>query len=361
MTGQRILIVDDEESVLTVLRDSLGKRSDFRQITTATDGSSALEYLRKDSFDLVITDYRMAGMNGLELLEAVRSIQPKARVILMTAYGSDELEAEAHRRQAYRYLAKPLEIGTFRRVVEEALADIAISRPGILILSDARYREVLHLLESLRGSIGARCVFLADAAGHVIASAGDVEGLSLEQIASLMGGGIATISECGRSCGDEAVSVNLAYHKGENYCLYATNVGERLLMIMVIRNAAYASRIGSVWYYAQQAADAMGHTLGEGDFASPQPDAAPASEGELERQLDGLFPSGEEPEPAEIEAGSMPAEMASAAASHLMTFEDAVRAGILPSRGSSSRAEPSGGGPAEGKADQKQAASGAGR
>jgi CheY-like chemotaxis protein len=317
--------------------------------------------LRKESFDLVITDYRMAGMNGLELLEAVRSIQPKARVILMTAYGSDELEAESHRRQAYRYLAKPLEIGTFRRVVEEALADIAISRPGILILSDDRYREALRLLDSLRGSIGARCVFLADAAGHVIAHAGDIEGLSLEQIASLMGGGIATISECGRSCGDDAVSVNLAYHKGENYCLYATNVGERLLMVMVIRNATYASRIGSVWYYAQQAVDTMGHTLGEGDFATPQPDAAPASEGELERQLEGLFPSGDEPPNVEVEAGPIPDGMAAAAASPLMTFEDAVRAGILPSRGSSSRAASRSGGQAQGAADQTQAAKGAGR
>jgi CheY-like chemotaxis protein len=320
--AKRILIVDDEVSILRVLSDSLGSRGGVDEIVTATDGPSALAHLGRSPFDLVITDYRMTGMNGLELIDAIRSIQPRARVILMTAFGNDELQEEARRRQAYRYLVKPLTVNTFRQVVEEALADMAISRPGILILSDERYREALGLLESLKGSVGARCVFLADAAGHVIAHTGEIDGLSLEQIASLLGGGIATIGACGQSCGDEGESLNLAYHEGANHCLYATNVGERLLLITVIRNTPYASRIGSVWYYAQRAAASMRRTLGDGDFASPPPELAAAHEGELDRELDSLFPSTEEPPRPETAPEAAPA-------APLMTYDQALQAGLL--------------------------------
>lgn len=294
MANPRILIVDDEVSLLTVLSDSLkGMKTEY-EIVTAADGLSALEHLEKGPFDLVVTDYKMAGMDGLELLESIRSIRPKTRVVFMTAYGSDELQAETRRLQAYRYLAKPMRINTFRQVVEDALGDMAISRPGILILSDERYREVIQQLEVLQDDVGTRSIFLADIGGNVIAHIGDEDGYSIEQIASLLGGGMATLIESGRVFDDDNESINLAYREGPKNCLYAISIGEQLLLILILDNGPYASRIGSVWFYAQRAAQKMRQTLGDADYASPQHIFDEVTGEDLQKELDGLFASGQD-------------------------------------------------------------------
>jgi CheY-like chemotaxis protein len=121
MAYKRILIIDDEEPVLTILKHSLKKLGPDYEVLTADNGFAALDKLQTQQFDLVVTDYNMEQINGLELIEAINHLQPAARVIMITAYGSDALEAEARRLQVYRYLTKPLEINDFRRVVREAL------------------------------------------------------------------------------------------------------------------------------------------------------------------------------------------------------------------------------------------------
>lgn len=297
MNDKWVLIVDDEEAILSVMQHSLKKLGADCHVVTAADGYVALERLQQQPFDLVVTDYRMAGMNGLELLEAIRTLQPNARVILMTAYGNSTLEAEAKRLEAYRYLTKPLELDNFRQIIREALEDMAVSRPGILILSDERYRQVNGLLDQLQCDIGARCIFLTDADGHFFARIGDLGDLPLEQIASLVGGSVATLLEAGRIIDGEADTTNLAYREGVHDNLYVVNVGRQLLLIILIERGAYSSRLGSVWYYAQQASQALREKLGEAEYASPREvfveDLGKAMDGELDR----LFETPKESDP----------------------------------------------------------------
>jgi CheY-like chemotaxis protein len=333
MGNQRILIVDDEESVLTVLKDGLRMIEDY-EVATATDGASALEMLRQTPYDLIVTDYRMAGMDGLELLETVKAIQPSTKVILMTAYGTDEVEAEAIRLQAFQYLTKPVHINTFQKVIEAALGNIAISRPGIIILSDDSYRQVVHLLKALKDDVSARCTFLADSDGHVIAHIGATGDLPLEQLASLLGGGIATLIESGRMFDDDEDSINLAYREGKGDCLYALNVGDRLLLILVIHNSPYATRIGSVWYYAQQTAAKIRQLVGDANIGNPSLVFGEASEEELQNELDNLFPAEQasdavqnEERAASADEGHPAGEQADKTST--MTFDEAVKAGLI--------------------------------
>jgi CheY-like chemotaxis protein len=348
MSNPRILIVDDEEALLKVLSDSLkGMKTEY-ELVTATDGLGALEHLKKDPFDLVVTDYRMAGMDGLELLESIRSIRPKTRVVMMTAYGTDELQAETRRLQAYRFLTKPMQINTFRQVVEDALSDIAISRPGILILSDERYREVIQQLEVLQGDIGTRSIFLADIDGHVIAHIGDEDGHAIEQISSLLGAGMATLIESGRVFDKDNESINLAYREGPKDCLYAINIGEQLLLILILDNGPYASRIGSVWFYAQRAAQTLRQTLGDADYASTQHIFDETTGENLQKELDGLFDPGQDvdantsmDDPLEDgaeENNSKPdaldidedGDEDSEEKTSVITFDEAMQTGIIP-------------------------------
>ena len=334
MGNQRILIVDDEEAILTVLSNSLKKRNADCEIVTATNGSTALDQISRKPFDLVITDYKMNGMDGLELMEAISSIHPETRVILISAYGSDNIEAEARRLQAYKFLAKPLEINDFRQVVEEALGDIAISRPGILILSDERYRQAIHLLGELRGDVGALCILLATGDGHIIAREGNPSDHPLEQISSLLGGGIATLLEAGRLLDKDTESINLVYREGKRECMYAINIGEQLLLILILHNGPYTSRIGSVWYYAQQAAIELQRTLGEAEFASPTQIFDEKLVDNLDKEIDHLFLEQQlsNGNPGEDSAATLGRDSniePSEAMPSVMTYSEAVESGLI--------------------------------
>lgn len=264
-----ILIVDDDAAVLSVLRNSLKKFGREYQILTATDGFAALEILQQKPIDIVVTDYQMAGMNGLELLEAIRAIQPETRVIMITAYGTDEIEAQARRLKAYQYLTKPLEVDSFRQLIREALADVAISRPGILILSEKRYQTVTDMLEQLQADVGAQCIMLSDAAGHILARTGDTERLRLSEIVPLLSGVVSSLLEVGRSLADNSQeAINLVYREGAHENLFVVNVGQDILLVVAIERGQYNSRLGSVWYYARQSALSLRKIVGDADAAT---------------------------------------------------------------------------------------------
>lgn len=116
-----ILVVDDDERVLFVLRDILAGLGSQYEVVTAQSGYEALDKARKKPFDLLITDLKMPGMDGVELTEAVRALSPSTVVIWITAYGSQETNAEAQRLGVYRCLDKPLEVAEIRRTALDAL------------------------------------------------------------------------------------------------------------------------------------------------------------------------------------------------------------------------------------------------
>lgn len=314
MNTKQILIVDDEEPVLFVLKNSLRKLGSDFQVTTAIDGQSALVLLKQQPFDLVITDYRMSGMNGLELMEAVKNLRPNTRVILITAYGNDALEAEARRLQAYQYLTKPLNISTFRDVVKEAFAgEVAVSRPGILILSDKRYQQIMSSLQELQVEVGARCNILTNAHGQIIARVGDMADLHLEEISSLLCGGMATLQAAGHALDGDENAINLSYREGKRDILYSINIGQDLLLVIIIENGPYSSRLGSVWYHARQTAVNLRQMLGEANYdAAPQifnDDVNDAFDSELDKLFgtdDDLF--GEDSDPVDTEMNNPKSE-----------------------------------------------------
>jgi diguanylate cyclase (GGDEF)-like protein len=105
--GIRILIVDDEASVRNVLSQVL--EDDGFETTEAANGEEALEFLKKESFSLVITDIMMPGMTGIELLVKIKQLYPDTQVIIITSYASLDTALTALRHGAYDYLFKPFE------------------------------------------------------------------------------------------------------------------------------------------------------------------------------------------------------------------------------------------------------------
>ncbi len=115
---EKILVVDDEVLVRDFLQEALTRRS--FQVIVAEDGKKAKEILKEQTFDLVLTDLKMPGITGLELLRFIKSHQPDTQVIMMTAYGTIENAVEAMRLGAFDYVTKPFTSGELEMVIDKA-------------------------------------------------------------------------------------------------------------------------------------------------------------------------------------------------------------------------------------------------
>ncbi|MEZ4527083.1 MAG: sigma-54 dependent transcriptional regulator [Desulfobacterales bacterium] len=104
---ENILIVDDEKNYTLILSAVLEEEG-FGTLT-ANSGPDALEILRNSDVDLVLTDMKMPGMDGIELLESIKENDPELPVIMMTAYGTVEKAVDAMQKGAYNYILKPFE------------------------------------------------------------------------------------------------------------------------------------------------------------------------------------------------------------------------------------------------------------
>lgn len=115
-----ILLVDDDPGVLDTLRDILTRFG--YSVIAETDAASALAKLRSGAkFDLVISDYRMPVMDGLDFLAFLRQIDTAVPVIMLTAYGDVESYLKALSLGAYEYIAKPVRSKELGRIVQAAL------------------------------------------------------------------------------------------------------------------------------------------------------------------------------------------------------------------------------------------------
>ncbi len=124
--GSRILYVDDEVNHAQAAADAL-RVVDF-QVDLATSGRDALEMLRRQPYELVITDLVLGDMDGMQLLRAARAAQPFTGVIVITGHGTVESAVEAMRHGADDYILKPIDIKTLRVRVEKALTGAALRR-----------------------------------------------------------------------------------------------------------------------------------------------------------------------------------------------------------------------------------------
>ncbi len=119
MIGKRILVVDDEENLRRVTQLKLQQAG--YEALTASDASQALDVLSKHPQDLVLTDLKMPGMSGIDLLRKVKEEYPEIIVVVVTAYGTIESAVEAMRLGAYDYIIKPVNSDALKLIVSRAL------------------------------------------------------------------------------------------------------------------------------------------------------------------------------------------------------------------------------------------------
>lgn len=115
----KIMVIDDEPSVLESFKMIL-KIKDY-DVTAFPDGPSALAQLQKDKFDLAFIDYKLPGMDGLEVLKKIKEIDSNMEVIIVTAYATESSHANAITLGALEYLRKPFLMEEIYELVERGL------------------------------------------------------------------------------------------------------------------------------------------------------------------------------------------------------------------------------------------------
>ena len=125
-TPNTVLVVDDDEANRITLERILA-REGYR-VVHADSGRAAMERLRDERVDLVLTDLKMPGMSGIDLLKAARKVDPEVEVVVMTAYGTVETAVEAMKEGAYDFVAKPLKrielVSTLEKALEKRMLQV---------------------------------------------------------------------------------------------------------------------------------------------------------------------------------------------------------------------------------------------
>jgi DNA-binding NtrC family response regulator len=162
-----VLLIDDDAVLLKALVEALKRGHRNIQIETATTAEQGLRLLGRQTFDAVISDFRMPGLNGMDLLKECAVACPDTPVVLITGYGSSALEQDALRHGAYAVLEKPVDPDVLYSVVTRAILRAEMlkrSLPSVTTPPEIHLRE----LTSKRNQFSARIRDISDRLEHTL-------------------------------------------------------------------------------------------------------------------------------------------------------------------------------------------------
>ncbi len=124
---EKILIVDDEPDMLKLVNKIIKEKTQFETVST-NNPVEALDLVKKGGFDLVITDLKMPGLDGIELLEAIREFDENMPVIFITAYGTAQSAIEAIQKGGFDFITKPFRKEQILFTINKAMKMVRLER-----------------------------------------------------------------------------------------------------------------------------------------------------------------------------------------------------------------------------------------
>jgi two-component system response regulator PilR (NtrC family) len=149
MSEPRVLVVDDEKSMRDLLAITLQKAG--YEVTLAEGGAAAMEAIRRDPFDAIITDLRMPKVDGLQVLRCAKDLSPDTAVIMVTAMASTETAVEAMKLGAYDYITKPFKLDEVNLIIKNALERKQLRAENQYL---RKQLETQHRFENIIGKSG---------------------------------------------------------------------------------------------------------------------------------------------------------------------------------------------------------------
>ena len=138
MSKEKILIVDDEKSIREFLEIMLKKEG--YNVGSAVNAEEALKLFHNSNYELVISDIKMSGMDGVELLKKIKEINPETIVLMITAYASVDTAIDAMKAGAYDYITKPFNVDEVKHIIQNALDRRRLETENILLKKELKSR-----------------------------------------------------------------------------------------------------------------------------------------------------------------------------------------------------------------------------
>lgn len=184
MDAYRILIVEDHREVSHLLRTSLETLEHPLEVIEIPSGEEAILDASRKKVDLLVADYRLPGISGIELMHKVRQYHPQAKVILITGLADPQVRKQVAEAGADSFFLKPVPIADFLDAVERHLGLVKTLLPPEPVdrepLVEEEQRTLADLIIALRQELGAQAAFLVDDKGKVVAQAGALPDKTIE-------------------------------------------------------------------------------------------------------------------------------------------------------------------------------------
>ncbi len=256
MSSARILVVDDEPHTRTFICDglsALGIADDALGVSTADE---AIAQISRHIPDLVITDVRMPGLNGLDLARYLRQTYPETKVIVVTGYSTRDIERTALSLSVTALLKKPFGLDTLGEIVRKTLNNNGQAAKSISEIAPLSVEPLERQVSILKRDTGALWVGLYTAAGQLLAHSGFDDNLdrTVDQILlPTWPGQIAQFAERGGPC--------FMFIDRQPHDIYLNSVGSDHCVTLIYDRRWQTSRMGTVWLTARQSAQEMARVL----------------------------------------------------------------------------------------------------
>ncbi|GAB4438352.1 MAG: hypothetical protein Fur0044_35100 [Anaerolineae bacterium] len=287
MSKKHVLIVDDAKDILFLIMHSVKRLGPEYEVTTASDAAAALELIQKQKFDLIITDYMMPGMTGVDLAQAVRKVSPDTQVVLMTAHDTRGMRNTVETLQLGGYVGKPFTVPEILAVVQRAIAHTShaaeTAHPSAPALS--LDKAVQDRLEALRSKTGAHFVLLVSASGHPVRVVGETNRAKTSRLAAFVAANFLAVTELASLLGDNESVFKSSYHEGNKYNIYAYDINGEFLLAVVFGTQG---KPGTIWFYTKQAGVELAELLAT---ISPKTSAKDAEDPTLASDFADMFGS----------------------------------------------------------------------
>ena len=350
---KRVLIVDDQREVRDVLRSGIESLGPDFEVVTVPSGEEAVLELSLRDFDLLVTDVRLPGVSGLEVLRRVRKSRPDLRIILITGILDPVIRRNVADSGADAFFLKPIEQADFLDAVERCLGLVDEKMPESNLLQEdaaaSPTESVSERLADLRQELDAFSVVLLDERSRVVAQAGefpDQSGAEERLFPTLMAGfstGLKISNYLGSSRPE-----GLSYFGGTRYALFFAPVSAAHALLVAINAVQMDEQIShlvqSVYnalYDLQNILEHMGVTIRSEEPLAPEDEVPPLPEDEeiFEEDeehapiLDAIFEN--KPASAEQDLDAFWDALADEAAegvtsADVLTYEQALQLGLAP-------------------------------
>jgi len=258
MENKRILVIDDDPDLLFLMAHGIKRLNSNFQVSTAPSATVALEQMQNQQFDLVVTDYMMPDMTGLDLVPKIRQISPQTKFVVVTAHhDTNRIRDMIDDLKISGFLGKPFVLPELLEVIQKVTSQTepppATAQPAAET-DPALPAAVVNLLANLRHQTNARMVLLLNADGSPLHVVGENNPAIIAQLALVVSSNFSAITKLAGLFGDKDAAFKTNYYEGTGYNIYASNLdGDNILSVIFGPEV----KPGSVWFYTKQTAAAL--------------------------------------------------------------------------------------------------------